>query len=73
MSKQAKESFIKFIKDVEKNLSDIGLLHFSTTKKGYATLIYYKGKNDTLVTFMFGRSDWKVEILLETNETKDAF
>lgn len=73
MSNMAQESFIKSIKDVKKILSDIRLLHFSTTKKGYATLIYYKGKDDTLVTFMLGPSDWNVEILLETDETKYAF
>ncbi len=73
MSTRAQESFIKSIKDVEKILSDIGFSHFSTTKKGYATYIDYKGKDNTLVTFMFGPSDWNVEILLETNETKYAF
>ena len=73
MSTKSQESFIKSIKDVENILSDIGLSHFSLTKKGYATYIKYKGKDETLVTFMFGPSDWNVEILLEKNKTKYAF
>ncbi len=72
MSTQTQESFIKSIKEVDTILTDIGLSHLSTTKKGYATFIEYKG-SDTLVLFMLGPSDWNVEILLELNEKKYAF
>ncbi len=72
MSTETQELFIKSLKDLEKVLNDIGLSHLSTTKKGYATFVDYKGKDDTLVTFIFGPSDWHVEILLETNERKYA-
>jgi hypothetical protein len=72
MSTQTQESFIKSINEAEPILTDIGLSHILTEKKGYATFVDYKG-TDTLVSFMCGPSDWNVEILLEKNHRKYAF
>jgi aryl-phospho-beta-D-glucosidase BglC (GH1 family) len=72
MSTQTQEAFIKSISEAETILTDIGLSHISTEKKGYATFVGYKG-TDTLVSFMFGPSDWNVEILLAKNGKKYAF
>ena len=63
----SQESFIKAMNEMEKVLTDIGLSHLSTEKKGYATYIEYGGARDTQVTFMFGPSDWNVEIILARN------
>ncbi len=57
---------------MEKVLADIGLSHLSTEKKG-ATFIEYQGTDDTRVTFMFGPSDWDVEMIIKRNGIKYAF
>ena len=49
----SQELFIKAMNDMETVLTDIGLSHLSTEKKGYATYIDYRGTLDTQVTFMF--------------------
>jgi hypothetical protein len=68
----SQESFIKIMNDMEKVLADIGLSHLSTEKKG-ATFIEYQGTDDTRVTFMFGPSDWDVEMIIKRNGIKYAF
>jgi hypothetical protein len=73
MSTQTQETFIQSIKDIETQLTDIGFSHLATTKKGYATYVDFKSADKTQVSFMFGPSDWNVEILLTTNEKKYAF
>ena len=69
----SQESFIKIMNDKEKALADIGLSHLSTEKKGYATFIEYRGTYDTQVSFMFGPSDWDVEMIIKRNGRKYAF
>jgi len=72
MSTQTQDAFIKSIKDIETELTSIGFLHLSTTKKGHATYVDYKSADNTLVSFMFGPSDWNVEMLLTTKQKKYA-
>jgi len=69
----SQESFIKTMNDMETVLTDIGLSHLSTEEKGYATYIEYRSTPDTQVTFMFGPSDWNVEIIIKRNGRKYAF
>ncbi|MFM7851746.1 MAG: hypothetical protein ACKO96_07440 [Flammeovirgaceae bacterium] len=69
----SQESFIKIMNDMESARTDIGLSHLSTEKKGYATYIDYRGAHNTQVTFMFGPSDWDVEIIIKRNGRKYAF
>lgn len=73
MSTQYQELFIQSVKDIETVLTDIGLSHLSTEKKGYATYIEYKGAHDTRVTFMFGPSDWDVNIVVKRSGKKYEF
>jgi hypothetical protein len=73
MSTQSQETFIQSIKEVETRLTDIGLSHLSTTKKGYATYIDFKSTDKTQVSFMFGPSDWHVEIVFTANDKKYEF
>jgi hypothetical protein len=73
MSTQSQETFIQSIKDIETQLTDIGFSHLSTTKKGYATYIDFKSTDKTQVLFMFGPSDWHVEIVFTTNDKKYNF
>ncbi len=72
MSTQTQESFIQSVTGSETILTDIGFLHHSTERKGYATYIDYK-RDDTLISFMLGPSDWNVEISIFTNNRKYAF
>ena len=70
MSTQAQEAFIKSIKDMEPELVDIGFSLHSLDKKGFATYIQYKSKENIQALFMFGPSDWHVELSLTKNERK---
>lgn len=72
MSTETQESFIKSVKDVETTLIDMGFVHYSTTKKGYATYIDFK-QNDKQISFMLGPSDWHVDISLLTTKRKYEF
>lgn len=73
MSKQTQELFIKSVKEAEPTLAEIGLSHYSTIRKGYATYIEFKGNEDTLATLMLGPSDWHVEVSVITNQKKYEF
>jgi len=72
MSIQTQESFIKSVAESDTILTDLGFLHQSTEKKSYATYIKYK-RDDTLICFMLGPSDWHVDISIFTNKTKYVF
>jgi len=72
MSSQAQELFISSVEDSDTLLTDLGFCHNSTIRKGYATFIAYN-KNDTLITFILGPSDWHVEIILLTKNKKYEF
>jgi len=73
MSTQSQETFIQAIKDNETRLTDIGFSHISTTKKGYATYIDFKSTEKDKVSFIFGPSDWNVEIVFTTTDKKYEF
>ncbi len=77
MSTQTQDTFINSLKDIESDLSDIGITHLLTTKKGYATYVDYKSADNIHVSFIFGPSDWHVELVLRKNgikyELKDLF
>ncbi len=72
MSTKTQESFIKSIAESDTILTTLGFFQQSTEKKGYATYINYK-RDETLICFMLGPSDWNVEISLYTNKTKYEF
>lgn len=72
MSTQSQEAFIQSTRAFETQLTDLGFSHLSTTKKGYATYVDFSSADKTLISFMFGPSDWNVEILLTVNEKKYA-
>lgn len=74
MSTEAQETFIQSLKNVEVELNDIGFLHTSTIKKGYATYIHYKmADNNMPILFMYGPSDWNVELSVTKNGRKYEF
>lgn len=72
MSTQTQESFILYVAGSDTILTNIGFVHYSTERKGYATYIDYK-RDDTLITFMLGPPDWNVEISMFTNKRKYEF
>ena len=73
VSTQNQEVFIKSIKDLEPHLTQLGFLHLSTNKKGFATYAEYKSKDNIQALFMFGPSDWHVDLSLSRNERKYEF
>jgi hypothetical protein len=73
MSTEAQEIFIQSLKNVEIKLNDIGFFHTSTIKKGYATYIHYKMVDNMQILFMYGPSDWHVELSLTKNGRKYEF
>ena len=72
MSTAAQESFIESVKEASSLLTEMKFAHHSTIRKGYSTYIDYKRKG-TMITFMFGPSDWDVEILIIIGARKYAF
>lgn len=72
MKSDSQQLFLQAINEVEEILLLIGFKRVFLEKKGYATFIHYK-RNDVLVEFMFGPSDWDVEMLIYTSKGKYAF
>lgn len=72
MKIESQKLFLQAINDVEEVLLLIGFKQVFLEEKGYATFVQYK-RNDVLVEFMFGPSDWDVEMLIYTKKGKYAF
>ena len=66
------EDFLEGIQEIEKNFLDFMFLPFSFEKKGFAYYIQHK-RGKTTVEFLFGPSDWDVEIIIFTSKGKFAF
>ena len=73
MSTEVQETFIKSLTDVELELTDIGFSHASTIKKGYATYVHYESLDNMQTLFIYGPSDWNVELSLTKNGRKYEF
>lgn len=73
MSRDAQETFIQSLKNIGLELNNIGFLHTSTIKKGYATYIQYERVDNMQILFMYGPSDWNVEMSITKNGRKYEF
>ena len=73
MSTQSQNNFIESTKKVQTRLAEIGFIYQSTINKGYATYIDFILADKSQLTFMYGPSDWNVEILLNTKKKSYAF
>ena len=66
------EQFLEGLKEVEKHLLVLGFKPFSFNKMGYAYFVKYQ-KGKTTVKFLFGPSDWDVEMIIYTSKGEFAF
>ncbi|OYU96905.1 MAG: hypothetical protein CFE21_01055 [Bacteroidetes bacterium B1(2017)] len=72
MSIQTQISFIEAVINSGYILTDIGFMHLSTKKKGFATYISYE-RNSTLISIWLGPSDWNVETSILSKKRKYEF
>ena len=66
------EEFLAGIKEIENILFLLHFYPYSFEEKGTAYFIKYK-KGNSIVEFLFGPSDWDVEIIIFTSKGKFAF
>ncbi len=66
------EEFLTAIEEVEKILFLMDFHAYSFEEKGPAYFIKYK-RGETIVEFLFGPSDWDVEMIIFTVKGKFAF
>jgi hypothetical protein len=66
------EDFLAGIKEIENILFLLNFSAYSFEEKGPAYFIKYKREN-SIVEFLFGPSDWDVEIIIITSKGKFAF
>lgn len=65
------ESFLNGLTEIEPILSLMSFKKTSFQKKGYAYFIEYQRKG-TIVLFLFGPSDWAIEMIINTSKGKYA-
>lgn len=66
------EAFLNGLVEIELILSLLQFKRKSFQKKGFAYFVEYK-RNQTMVSFLFGPSDWDVEMIVNTAKGKYAF
>jgi hypothetical protein len=66
------DSFVKALKEIEDSLSLLLFKPCSFEKKGYAYFVQYK-KGDSILSFLFGPSDYQIEMIIYTSKGKFAF
>lgn len=67
------EDFLKAITEVEIVLLALFFKRHSFFEKGLAYFIEYRKENNTRVEFLFGPSDWDIEMIVYTSKGKFAF
>ena len=65
--------FIEAINEVEIVLLALFFKRYSFFEKGLAYFIEYRKENNTRVEFLFGPSDWDIEMIIYTSKGKFAF
>jgi hypothetical protein len=66
------EEFLVGIKEIESILFLLNFYPYSFEEKGPAYFIKYK-RGGSIVEFLFGPSDWDIEIIIFTSKGKFAF
>ena len=64
--------FLNALNEIEIRLFDLSFKKHSFLEKGFACYIDYKKENGTQLAFLFGPSDWGIEIILYASESKFA-
>ncbi len=67
------EEFLKALNEIEIVLLTIFFKRHSFFEKGLACYIEYRKENNTRVEFLFGPSDWDIEMIIYTSKGKFAF
>ena len=70
--KNITEIFLESIEEIEKLLIDFQFKSKPFDKSGLALFVAYE-KGNTLVEFLFGPSDWDVEMIIITSKGRFAF
>ncbi len=66
------ESFLQSVKEIQFILLEIGFIEYSFIEKGYAYYVQFK-RDNTIVKFIFGPSDYQIEMIIYTSKGKFAF
>ena len=66
------EEFLLALKEAEKELSVMLFHKYSFLEKGPAYYVEYK-RESSIVEFLFGPSDWDIEMIIYTSKGKFAF
>ena len=67
------EDFLEAINEIEILLLALLFKRHSFFDKGLAYFIEYRKENNTRVEFLFGPSDWAIEMIIYTSKGKFAF
>ena len=67
------EDFLKALNEIEIALQALLFKRHSVLEKGFAYYIEYGKENNTRVEFLFGPSDWEIEMIIYTSKGKFAF
>lgn len=67
------ENFLEALYEIEIVLLDLHFKRHSFLKKGLAYFIEYRNENNTRVEFLFGPSDWNIEMIIYTSKSKFGF
>ena len=65
--------FLKALNEIEIVLITLLFKRHSFIEKGLAYYIEYRNKNNTSVEFLFGPSEWGIEMIIFTSKGKFAF
>jgi hypothetical protein len=65
--------YLQTLKEIEPSLVAMGFRSDFINEKGFAYFAGYEKKNDTRVEFLFGPSDWDIEMIIYTSKGKFAF
>lgn len=73
MKDKLTNDFLQGLKEVEPILLTMLFKRHSFLEKGFAYFVEYRKENNTIVDFIFGPSDWDVEMIVYTSKGKFAF
>lgn len=68
-----KNDFFKALDEIEVVLFVLLFRRHSLFEKGEATFVEFKKENNTILKFLFGPSDWDIEMIIYTSKGKFAF
>lgn len=71
LENETTNKFLIGVRVIEPDLESLGFAQHDFEHKGYASYVYYK-RRDTVVEFIYGPSDWDVEMLITTPTRKLA-